>query len=1057
MRFSFRSKLMLVVGATAVAFVLLIASGRVMDREEERRLSDLQGRLLPKLELGPLLDADLQALRRGIQDAVAAQDVDDLEQTRELLAAFSRRLDAASAALDPALVRSLAAAVEDYYRTAFALSRRLIAGETGEGVTEAIAGMQAKQNLAFAALAKTVRLDRQELTAHFSAAREARTEAARTRVFIGVGCLAFALLVTLWLSRSALTDLAALSAGLARFGRGEFSQPVLVRSQDEFGTLAGAANQMAISLQKLGAESEQNAWLTTGQARLADELRGELTPAEVADRAIRFLASYLEAPAGAFYCVQEQGDLVLLGQYALSAPGDDPALRRFAPGEGLVGQAALADKLVVIEELPPDYLRIRSGLGEQAPRTLVLVPLARDGRTRGVLELALLRKLEAGPRELLLSVRETLAIALAVAEAREAMKRLLAETQRQAALLASQEEELRSNNEELQAQQEELRQSNDELEDQQRTLEEQNRSLEEARTGLQKQAEELITVSTYKSRFLANMSHELRTPLNSMLILSNLMAQNEAGNLTPKQVEYCRTVHSAGKDLLALINQVLDLAKIEAGKQEVVLGPLELHDLADYARRLFLPLATDKGLTLNVEVDDQLPATILTDQRRVEQILTNLVGNAVKFTQRGTVTLRVHRPAPEARIKRRDLQPAHALAISVTDTGVGIAREDQERVFSPFEQAEARSDRRYGGTGLGLSIARELANLLGGELQLESEPQVGSTFTLYLPLAGPAAHQAAGVAAGAPSASAHSPSPLSFSAQPQPGVVPVGAAMASGEAGAVLVVEDDMDKGQSLTGLLRAEGFDPVHVTSGSAGLAALEQRRFGCLILDLGLPDMDGATFLQILEQRGGGDMPPVLIHTGRTLGKQELQKLQSHAHAVVLKEGRSTERLLEEVRLFVQRLDGDGDRRPRPVSPEPLLREAKVLIADDDMRTAYAMAALLRSRGAEPLIADSGEAVLELLDRHPDVKAVLTDLMMPGLDGYETVRRIRGQSRFGHLPIIVLSARMMKGERERCLEAGATGYLPKPVESEALLSLLREQIRPLANGLAGAPTGLS
>jgi signal transduction histidine kinase/CheY-like chemotaxis protein/HAMP domain-containing protein len=1017
---------MLVVGATAVAFVLLIVLGRVIDLEEERRLADLEGRLLPKLELGPQLDADLQAVRRSIQDAVAAQDTEDLERTQQGLATFLRRLDDAAPMLDSGAVASLRAAVEDYYRTAFALSRRLIGGETGESLTEAIAVMQGKQNQAFGALERTVRLDRRELTANFAAVRSARSHAARVRLFIGIGCLVFAMAITVWLSGGALRALRELSSGFARFGRGDFSQPVVVTTRDEFGAVSEAANHMARSLQQLGAERDHNEWLTRGQARLADELRGELTPGQVGTRVSRFLAAYLEAPAAAFYTVSKRGDLELLGQYALgdSREGNAGATTRFRQGEGLVGQAALGEDLVVVDELPPNYLRVRSGLGEQQPSALVLMPVVNDGLVRGVTELALFRKPPAGHREFLLSVRETLAIAVAVAEARVAMQTLLAETQRQAALLSSQEEELRSNNEELQAQQEELRQSNEELEEQQRTLERQNRSLEEARGRLQKQAEELITVSTYKSRFLANMSHELRTPLNSMLILSNLLAQNESGNLTAKQVEYCRTVHSAGRDLLALINQVLDLAKIEAGKQEVNQGPVKLADLADYARRLFLPLATDKGLHMAVEMAADLPETIVSDQRRIEQILTNLVGNAIKFTPQGTVTLHLGRGTVATPLRRKDLEGGQTIAISVTDTGVGIAKEDQERIFSPFEQAEAQSDRRYGGTGLGLTIARELSSLLGGELQLSSTPGQGSTFTLYLPISPPAILGALGASPGRSAST-----------------VPAGKPQVIERRGGVLVVEDDVEKGESLTALLAAEGFDPTHVTTGGAGLAALEERRFGCLILDLGLPDMDGVAFLETLEKKAGMDSPPVLIHTGRTLSRPELQRLQAYAHAVVLKEGRSTERLLEEVRLFVQQLEDPGKREQRPAS-DPFLTGVTLVIADDDMRTAYALAALLRSRGAEVLMADTGEAALELLDRHPEVKGVVTDLMMPAMDGYETLRRIRGQPRFAELPIIALSAKMMKGEKERCLEAGATAYLPKPVDSDLLLELLRTHL---------------
>jgi CheY-like chemotaxis protein len=680
-----------------------------------------------------------------------------------------------------------------------------------------------------------------------------------------------------------------------------------------------------------------------------------------------------------------------------------------------------------------------------------------------------------------------------------------------------------------------------------------------------------VSVSAYKSRFLANMSHELRTPLNSMLILSNLMAQNEAGNLTDKQVEYARTIHSAGRDLLGLINQVLDLSKIESGKQELRLETVPLWELTEHSRRLFEPLARDKGLELKVDLGSDLPPAMVTDRQRLEQIVTNLLGNAIKFTTSGQVALRVSRPPADLALPPR-LTREQTVVIDVSDTGVGIAPEDQARVFSPFEQVDTRTDRRYGGTGLGLTIARELAVLLGGELRLDSQPGRGSTFTCLLPLelraapdlsrqpvsagALPAARPAAArvieddreqLAPGIPYLLVIEDDPVMaeqlvelgrergwkvvVTAQGEDGVqlarrftprgiildvrlpdidgfavmerlrddpetreIPVHflSAVDSAERGwalgavgyltkpvghqelkevverllpvghqqarRVLVVEDDVKGGQSVAELLDHAGFSPQHVTRGADALAALERERFGCLILDLGLPDMDGLGLLETLQRRPEIETPPVLIHTGRALSRQEVQRLETYAQAVVMKDGHSTERLLDELRLFMQHLPGRpgaGDGRGgAAASPfERRLDGRKLLVADDDMRTIYAISALLRAKGAQVVMADTGQAALDLLAHHPDVDAILMDVMMPEMDGYEAMRRIRAQPRWHEVPIIALTAKAMKGERERCLEAGASDYLPKPVDSERLLGLLTRHLaraEPAADGPA-------
>ncbi len=1175
MRFTFRAKLLTIVGTAALAFlVLIVASALIADRTEQQ-LTKIRDRYLPKVELRPQLEGQFERIARGLQDAVAAHDAQALTATRELKNSFLQQLAAAREAVDATQAAALQSAIDDYYAVAYDVSRRLISGETGEELVDAMTTMQTKHARATELLKKTTAFDKGELAQAFSAAAQALVAAGRVRLFISAVCLVSVILLSMWLSRGALRSLGHLTVGLRRFGGSDFSQPILVSSRDEFGDVAAQANQMGESLKRLGAERDRTDWLKGGYAGLAHELRGELEPAQVASRAIGFLARYLDARAAALYYSDQDGLLRLLGQYAHSNPGSEigakPSFRR---GEGLVGQASLQDEMMVIADPPPDYLRVRSGLGEGTPRVIALLPLMHLGKVTGVLEIALFKPWSELATELLLSVRETLALAIEVARARTATRELLAATQRQAQRLEAQEEELRASNEELRAQQDELRQTNEELrqqteelEVQRRILEEKNAELDDARRHLEQKAQELATVSAYKSQFLANMSHELRTPLNSMLLLSNLLAENEAGNLTDKQVQFSKTINSAGRDLLALINQVLDLAKVEAGKQEVRIEPVALHQLSEHAKRVFEPLARDKGLGFVVDVAAGLPETIATDSQRLQQILNNLLGNAIKFTERGEVALRIGKPEPGLRFHGNGLQADRTVAFAVSDTGVGIATEHQERIFVPFEQVEAASDRRYGGTGLGLSIARELASLLGGELQLRSTPGHGSTFVCYLPYEGPVATEVRTPALQAPPPSGASVHPATATApatsaisdgrtaiqrgdtylliieddpvfaetfsgviqgqglkyfvasdgqmglrmakeQKPAGIIldvklpdvdgwtvmdklradPLTAdipvhfvsgveaaerGMASGAVGyltkpvtradlvqvvdslvpnrssrscRILLVEDDIPTGDSLLKQLTGENLEVLRVTSARDALEALNDGQFGCMILDLSLPDMDGLELLQSLQEESGPERPSVVVYTARALSKAETKRLEAYTEAIVLKEGPSAERLLNEVRLFVRRLkEGMGSKRQaaaRVRSPQIRLDGRKVLVVDDDMRTVYALSATLRAKGAKVLVADTGQSALSVLAEHPDVGAVLMDIMMPEMDGYEAIRRIRQDARFRQLLIIALTAKAMKGDKEKCLEAGASDYLPKPVDAERLLAMLQSHL---------------
>lgn len=1151
MRVTFRTKLLLLVGTALLALVVTLIGSALLGLGQSRELAEVEGRLVPRLEVGPRLEAEFERLSRSMQDAVAAQDPDALAATAEHKSRILELIRSAENALQASEAAAIRWAIEEYHDAARDVSERMIAGEAGESLVEDAARMQRRQANARALIKKATVLDRGQIARAFAAVRTANRSADRFRIAIGVLGLLLVALFSFWVGRSTFQVLSKLSEGFKRFATGDFSREIPVTTADELGDVSREANQMAASLRALAEDRARDEWLQTGQVGLSDELRGELEPASVAERALTFLARRIDALAGALYLQGEDGELHLSATYAAScgaaeagSSSPDGLIQTFREGEGLVGATFASGEALVVDDPPAGYLKIRSGLGGASPRALLFAPLLHFGRKLGVLEFAFLKPCPQATQDLLVLIRATLVVTLEAAKSRAALGLLLAETQEQAERLATQEEELRTNNQELIAQQEELRRANQELEDQRQVLRKQNHELGQAGLRLQEKAEELERVSSYKSQFLANMSHELRTPLNSMLLLSHLLAENESGNLTTKQVEHLQTVHAAGKDLLSLINQVLDLSKIEAGKQDVNLEPVSLEHLRDYARRTFEPLAAERGLSLVVEIEPDLPSALVTDRQHLERILTNLLGNAIKFTEQGRITLAIGRPRPELWLGSKALGATRTIAFSVADTGIGIEPEAQERVFAPFEQVGSAVFRGYAGTGLGLAIARETAHLLGGELFLESQAGKGSVFTCLLPeralptaVSGDtrpvlddrefltrdqahlliieddpivaeqlvdlvhARHLKVAVAQSGQEGLAlarqlrplgiildvklpdvdgwtvlellkRDPAtrsvPVHFVSSvdaPQRGlalgavgylVKPATRAELAGmiqtlvpkDSGSqrILVVEDDTREGESIVALLGKEGLDAEHVLTGEAALQSLARDDFACMILDLGLPSMDGLSLLQTLREQSDLGTPRVVVHTGRALTKQETRQLESYSEAVVLKDGNSAQRLIEEVRLFVghvrQNLPREQHGLPGSVS-NGSLKGITLLIAEDDMRTVYAVSALLQAKGANVLIAETGREALDALDARPDVRAVLMDLMMPEMDGYQAMRQLRQDPRFADLPVIVLTAKAMKGERERCLAAGASDYLSKPIDAEKLFSTLHAWLR--------------
>ena len=1148
---SVRERLLLIVGTAALALLTTLIGSAWIAAQQSRNLRDVEQRLVPKLGLGPKLETDFDHLHQAMQDAVAAQDSAALAATVARRDQLFELIASTHGVLDPSDAAQLHWFIHDYYQSAEDVSRRLLAGDTGEEVVERMARMQAQQAKVESLIKQTTGLSRGELSASFALVERGSQRADHFRLAIGLCGLTLVLALSLSLTKGVFQGLRVLSGGLSRFATGNFEERLPSGGLLELANLAREANQMAANLRQLASERDRADWLKESQALLSDEMRAESELAALSNALVQCLARRTGAVAAALHLL-EDGGLRLRGRFAIEHAAEftplDP-LQSPNRGEGLVIEAMRSKSLLVVEDVPENYLKVRSGLGESSPRSLLFLPLARGDETVGVLEIALFKADTDNVRELLVAVQEMLVIGLQGARSRAALREALERSQRQAERLAAQEEELRANNQELQSQHEELRVANAELETQRAILSQQNSELEEARHRLQAKADELSKMSTYKSQFLANMSHELRTPLNSMLLLSHLLAQNESGTLSDKQVEYSKTIHSAGGDLLNLINQVLDLAKIEAGRQDVRLERVELRRFVEHAQRVFAPLAAEKSLQLEVALDGDCPTSIVTDPERVERILINLLGNAIKFTDRGGVTLRIGWPAPTVRFTRPELSQRTCLALTVTDTGIGIAPDSQERVFAPFEQLESHANRRYSGTGLGLAISRESVALLGGELQLVSELGSGSSFTCYLPISG-----AATVASLPPKRKTPSSVPddrdqlepdaphllvieddpvlaeqlveiirarrlkavvantgeegmllatrfhpqgivldvelpdvdgwsvmerlrsdprtreipvhfVSGVASPDRGLA-LGAigylmkpathselalavrALAPGSAGAnrrVLVVEDNAPEGDSLCLRLEQEQFEPLRVGSAQAALDELEKTTFGCMILDLGLPDMDGLAVLETLRARGHANAPRVIVHTGRALDKRETKQLEAYAEAVVLKEGDSAARLMEEIRLFVSHVkDSLSPRARSQILPPPAivdlsLKGVTLLLAEDDMRTVYALSALLNSKGATVLVADTGREALELLAKHPRIDVVLMDIMMPEMDGYEATRRLRTDPRFRELPVIALTAKAMKGERERCIEAGASDYLTKPIDSDKLLQTLQ------------------
>jgi HAMP domain-containing protein/CheY-like chemotaxis protein/signal transduction histidine kinase len=1006
---------------------------------------------------------------------------------------------------------------------------------------------------------------------------------------------------------SLTTQVRSLAEVATAVAKGDLTRSISVEAQGEMAALKDNINQMIANLRDTTQKNTEQDWLKTNLARFTRLLQGQRELETVSKLILKELAPLVQAQHGVFYLMdgtEKTQALRLLSAYAYKERKS--LANAFKLGEGLVGQCAMEKDRILLTDVPDDYIRINSGLGEAKPLNIVVLPVIFEGQVKAVIELASFYRFSETHLSFLDQLTESIGIVLNTIAAGMRTEELLKQSQSLADELRSQQQELTETNrrleqqakslqaseERLKQQQEELQQTNEELEERSRLLqvqnmevERKNREIEQAKVALEERAQQLALSSKYKSEFLANMSHELRTPLNSLLILSKLLAENSEGNLSGRQVEFAQTIHGAGSDLLSLINDILDLSKIESGTMSVDVDEVSLVSLKDFVERTFRQVAVDRKLAFKLDFAQALPSHILTDGRRLQQVLKNLLANAFKFTEEGQVTLDV-RPARSGWSVDHPVlnQGGAVMAFSVIDTGIGIPENKQRIIFEAFQQADGTTSRKYGGTGLGLSISREIAKLLGGEIKVSSTPGKGSTFTLFVPqtyvpvtsalrsqqlnngngnMPPPADRATTEARLNALRAEVETAvqdaelareeeveddrrnvqpgdrtlliieddivfarivltlarekgfkglvalrgdTGLAMARQYRPDAItldiglpvidgwnlldrlkhdsrtrhiPVHIISASEEQrsrglrlGALavlqkpanrdalgdalarvkgfierpvknlLVVEDDQRQRDSIVTLIGNGDVKTTAVGSGQEALNAMQERYFDCVVLDLGLPDMTGLQLIEAMKSKG--HTPPIIVYTGKELTEEEETVLKRVTDAIIIKSVKSPEQLLDETALFLHRVEANLPENKRAMikqvhQSDPVLAGKKVLVVDDDVRNIFALTSVLEKHKMQVIYAENGRKGIELIRATPDLNVVLMDVMMPEMDGYETMRAIRQVNELKSLPIIALTAKAMKGDREKCIDAGASDYITKPVETDQLLSLLR------------------
>ncbi|MEK4363913.1 response regulator [Paenibacillus sp. FSL M8-0212] len=1071
----------------------------------------------------------------------------------------------------------------------------------------------------------------QEIDAEIKNANAAYTRAVQITISIMIAGLLLALGVIMWVLPSITRGLNTVSMMITSFGKGRYRtiRRIQVKSTDEIGQIASVFKDVSSDLEEkleierayVQAQQDQN-WMSSNIARVPELLRGIGSIRQISQMFISEFTPVLGAQLGVVYLIDEEkhpDELRRYGAYAFEE-NEDVGKEMYRIGEGLIGQAALDMTPIILENTPEDYVHIGSASGSTRAAGIMIYPVVFEDELIGVVEVASFEGFNELHKQLFTQLIMNLGVILNNVRRRLRVEELLRESQAlteelqvQSEELQTQQEELRRSNENLeeqtealkrseellQRQQEELEHFNTELmaktralEEQVREVEEKNDEIEKTKTQLEQQATQLSMTSKYKSEFLANMSHELRTPLNSLLILSQLLSENKGGNLTDKQQEYAQTIYMSGADLLKMIDEILDLSKVDAGKMDINYETVRMEELTSFVQQNFGPMANKKELSLNIDFDSNLPEWVYTDSHRVKQILRNLLSNAFKFTNRGSVSLIGRRMKPEELPGYMNTNQEY-LGFSVKDTGIGIPSDKTDLIFEAFQQVDGTTSRKYGGTGLGLSISRELARLLGGAIQVESSEGEGSCFTLYLPdnheeeaLAEEGASREAAVSSEdlyeqsietRTMLSSHqsilSPDPersvgKDLSPSHTPDVTQIEDDRENIMEGdkILLIIEDDVNFAHILMDMARGRGFKalvalqgdkglemarqylpdaiildiqlpvmdgwtilgelksssatrhiPVHVISviddmkqglmmgaiaylkkpsskdsldkafshiksytenqlkrlliveddeiqrkaiielighddvaitavstGSEALNELHSQRYDCMVLDLMLTDMTGFELLdQIRDDEYLNDLP-IIIYTGKELDSKEEMKLRKYAESIIIKDVKSPERLLDETTLFLHRVEANLPEDKRRIlqklhNKETLFEGKKILLVDDDIRNVFALSSVLEGYRMDVTFAENGREALEILDKNPEFDLVLMDMMMPEMDGYEAMTRIRQIPQFEKLPIIALTAKAMKEDRGKCIEAGASDYVKKPIQTDQLLSLMR------------------
>lgn len=976
-----------------------------------------------------------------------------------------------------------------------------------------------------------------------------------------------------------------LAAVAEAIGQGQYDVQVELKGPQD--VLGNSLNTMRQRLKTLSLEQENRNWLLGGIARLNDLMSGASDIRQTATKIISYLCEYLHAQAGAFYLNNDRGSFAFYAGYAIEEI--TLPMPVFRIGEGLSGQAVVEKKIILLENVADTHLAIRTGMAELAPLQIIIIPLHVNEEVIGLVEIASRHTFTSRQRQFLEETASRIALVIHALRVNQKTQELLQETQNQSEELTAQQEELRQVNselkeqkeqlvaseEELRVSQEELQEKNQELEEQYESIRIKNKEIEEARQAIELKIQQVETVSRYKSEFLANMSHELRTPLNSIMILSSLLAEDMEKRGLDKLAEHSRIINNSGSDLLKLINEILDLAKIESGQISLEIAQVDIHKLN--AGREFVQQAKERNIDFAVQIETGIPDTITTDAFRLEQIIKNLLSNAFKFTSAGgRVTLRIYQPGKIPFRSGSLTEASETIAFAVSDTGIGIPQNKQALVFEAFQQADTSTTRKYGGTGLGLSICRELANLLGGEIHLQSDEGKGSTFILYLPRhlqiettpdhaaapAAPPAIPAEKPVARQPAKSREKESPIlqavgmngnghskkiviveddqnfnnvlaDFARSKNfevwqaftgtdgweliqkhlpdavlldiqlPGMngwdilkmmrqnsrlkqiqvhvmsaydkhvaesfmeteefipkpltlekIDKAFAQIAGtdqhEFRNILVVEDNEIENKAIAELLSSHNISSVPAYSGAEALEKLSHHQVDGIILDLKLPDMEGYAVMEHIRASIKGEDLPIIIYSGKDLSMEEETKLKKYANTVIIKNEFSYLRLMDEVKLFLmkvqEKIQGKQDKNMALVDtpldvhvPGEVLHNKKVLIVDDDVRNIYSLYTVLERQGMQIVIANDGKEALQKLQEEKGMDIVLMDTMMPEMDGIECTRRIRQQNQFKGLPVIALTAKAMKGDREKCLEAGASDYISKPLDIEKLLSLMR------------------